>query len=259
MAKTVVGNYSNAIDARNKVNNLIEEGYPLNSISVIANRSMASELDDTGVTIERDFDYVDGVTDETLWERIKSFFGRNNDRLHDANLVEYRDSILNGDVLVLVDDYLLPTDVETVDNTYVDTNYQAAHAAIDDDETLRLRQERLQVDKEKVQSGEVVLHKRVVEETKTVDVPVYHEELVIERRAINDESTDDDRFDEETITVPLMEEQVEVTKRPVITEEVKVHKRGVEDTQKVSATTRREELEVERDGKVTVVDDSRIK
>lgn len=50
-----------------------------------------------------------------------------------------------------------------------------------DEQTLRLREEELRVSKERVQTGEVQVHKRVVTELQTVQVPVEREELVIER------------------------------------------------------------------------------
>src|SRR5690242_19419983 len=52
-------------------------------------------------------------------------------------------------------------------------------------DTLKLREERLQVDKERVQTGQVEIGKRVVEEQKTMEVPITREEVVIERRPVN--------------------------------------------------------------------------
>ena len=52
----------------------------------------------------------------------------------------------------------------------------------DDARRLELREERLAIDKQRVQSGEAQIGKRVVSEVRSVDVPVFHEELYIERR-----------------------------------------------------------------------------
>jgi len=49
------------------------------------------------------------------------------------------------------------------------------------DRTLRLHEEQLQVSKERVQTGEVQVHKRVVTELRTMQVPVQREEVVVER------------------------------------------------------------------------------
>jgi len=58
---------------------------------------------------------------------------------------------------------------------------EAVAAPTSDEQTLRLREEELRVSKERVQTGEVQVHKRVVTELQTMQVPVEREELVIER------------------------------------------------------------------------------
>lgn len=278
MSKTVVGNYVTTTDAISRVNDLIAQGYPKNSISVIAGQNAAYTLENAGIVVEDGFEYVDGVNDESLWQRIKAFFSGEDSKLHENSLVAYRDSIREGNILVLVDDDDVPVTLnehlETMKNGYDvnsytdETVYANATADIDtdkydyadkEDETLRLREERMDVNKHNVKSGEAIIHKRVVEETKTVDVPVRHEEIVIERRAVTDEATDDTNFDDETFTIPVMEEQVEVTKHPVVTQEVKVHKRGVENVEHVSTSLRKEELDVDQDGKTIIYDDTSIK
>ncbi|MDL2319168.1 YsnF/AvaK domain-containing protein [Eubacteriales bacterium OttesenSCG-928-A19] len=266
MSKIVVGDYTNTTDAINKINTLITEGYAKDSISVIASRSAAPSLRSTGVTVERDFDYVEGVSDESLWERIKNFFGTENAKIYDENIEAYSDSIRNGDVLVLLDD-TYPTSAVVEDTLYDTTDgpvleedvYSLTDDADKDDETLRLREERMDVDKKTIKAGDAVIHKRVVEETRTIDVPVMHEEVVIERRAVADEATDITDFDDETISIPVMEEQVVVSKHPVVTEEVLVHKRDVQNTEKVSATLRKEKLDVEQLGNTIVLDDGEKK
>ncbi|WP_315861888.1 YsnF/AvaK domain-containing protein [Candidatus Cyanaurora vandensis] len=125
---------------------------------------------------------------------------------------------------------------------------------------LQLLKEVLKVNKERVQKGEVRLRKEVITETKTMDVPVTHEEVVIERRLVTDETTATGQIgDDQTIRVPLTEEQVKVDKRAVVTEEILVGKREVEETQKVSETVRREELRTDSQGNVIVQDSKRTK
>jgi uncharacterized protein (TIGR02271 family) len=50
--------------------------------------------------------------------------------------------------------------------------------------------------------------------------------------------------------VPLSEERARVEKQPVVREEVRVGKRAVQDTERVSDQGRREELRVEKDTKL---------
>lgn len=115
--------------------------------------------------------------------------------------------------------------------------------------SLRLREERLNVSKDRAQAGEVELHKEVVSEQKTINVPVTHEEVVIERHAVTDGRVDNTPIGEgETIRVPVSEEQVNVTKNTVVTGEVALGKRAAEETQQVTDTVRREEARIDQQG-----------
>ena len=121
-------------------------------------------------------------------------------------------------------------------------------------DTIQLREEELEARKRREQTGEVTVGKRVVEEEKTLEVPVAREEVYVERRPVNREvSGDVDLGDaDETIRVPVMEEEVDVDKRAVVTEEVSVGKRVIQDTETVSDTVRREEAVIDREGDARV-------
>lgn len=118
---------------------------------------------------------------------------------------------------------------------------------------LRRYEEDLEADTVQRDAGEVVIQKNVVEETRTIDVPVRREEVHVERRpvtadTISGENLGDDRaFSGESIRVPVMEEEVEVRKvaRPV--EEIEVTKTETQDTRRVEDTVRREEFDVDDD------------
>ncbi|MFK2826101.1 YsnF/AvaK domain-containing protein [Bacillus sp. B190/17] len=131
-----------------------------------------------------------------------------------------------------------------------------ADAGLIDEQRLLLREERLEVDKERVQKGEVSLEKDVVEEERTVDVNVERDEVYIERRAIDEVAAAQDTSpimeDNNTIRIPITEERVEVTKKPVISEELVIGKRKVKDTETVSDTVKREEVHVEKEGNIHV-------
>lgn len=116
---------------------------------------------------------------------------------------------------------------------------------------LRLHEEKLNVDKERVQTGEVDVHKHVVMDEQTVEVPVTREEVYVERRQVDGEAATGERFeDDDSIHIPVTEERVEVTKRPVVSEEIVVGKRQVQDTETVSETVRREEVDIDKSGEV---------
>lgn len=116
-------------------------------------------------------------------------------------------------------------------------------------EVLRLHEEQLQANKQRVQTGEVTLRKDVITETKTLDVPVTREEVYIERRPVQaGEIAAGEIGAGQEIRVPVMAEQVTVEKNSVVTEEVGIGKREVQETQHVSDTVRREEARIERQG-----------
>ncbi|HLX59610.1 MAG TPA: YsnF/AvaK domain-containing protein [Ktedonobacteraceae bacterium] len=137
------------------------------------------------------------------------------------------------------------------------TAEQTTTGIADSDEVrrLKLRAEQLQVYKQPVQSGEVGIHKEVVSEQQTIDVPVSHEEVYIERRAGSGQISDTPIGEGETLRVPVSAEQVQVNKQTVETGEVALGKRALQGTQKVTDTVRHEEARVEQQGDVNVEGD----
>jgi uncharacterized protein (TIGR02271 family) len=123
----------------------------------------------------------------------------------------------------------------------------------DDNRRLRLREERLEAEKSTVQSGEVRLHKNVVEEQQTINVPVKKEEVYIEQHPVNGDQVSDTPIGEnETIRVPVREEQVNITKTPYVKGEVNIGKRTAEENREFSDNVRREEARVEREGNPSI-------
>ena len=124
-------------------------------------------------------------------------------------------------------------------------------------ESIQLREEELRAEKERVQAGEVRLRKEVIEEQRTIEVPVTREEVVIERRPAAQGREVSGSIDEnEEIRIPLMEEEVRVEKTPVVREEVSLRKREVQGMEQVSDTVRREEARIEQTGGARVEGES---
>jgi uncharacterized protein (TIGR02271 family) len=118
---------------------------------------------------------------------------------------------------------------------------------------LELREEELHVDRRTVRSGEVDVSKDVVTEHEEIDVPRRHEEVEIDYRPSSTHRPAEGRIGEdEEIHVPLYEEEVNVTKETVVTGEVDITKREVEETEHVSEDLRKERLRVEREGDVDI-------
>jgi len=82
-------------------------------------------------------------------------------------------------------------------------------------------------------------------------VPVTREEVVIEHHAVQGGEVAASAIGEgQEIRIPVMEEQVSVNKTAVVTEEVSIGKREVQETKQVSDTVRREEAHIEQQGDV---------
>jgi uncharacterized protein (TIGR02271 family) len=115
-----------------------------------------------------------------------------------------------------------------------------------------LIEEELNISKREVTYREATLIKEPVTETKTVEVPVTHEELIVERRPATEATTSQDELKspvttKEEIRIPLKKEEIEVRKEPYVKEEFVIKKRRVAETKTITEEVNSEKL----------VDDSR--
>ena len=118
-----------------------------------------------------------------------------------------------------------------------------------DDQTMDLKAEKLVAEKDVVESGNVRLKKDVVTERQSMDVPVSHEEPVLERHPVEAREAEG-QMGEGEINVPLREERVYADKQPYVKEEVSIGKRQVEETQRVSGDVSHEEPRLASDSEI---------
>lgn len=115
-------------------------------------------------------------------------------------------------------------------------------------ETSPLKEERLEVSKN-VQEQQATITKRPVTETKTVKVPVSHEEVSIERRTPSggdgQVASDGPVTSIQEISIPVKKEEVEVTKTPYVKEEIAVTKKPVTETREVKGEVTSERIDTE--------------
>lgn len=124
------------------------------------------------------------------------------------------------------------------------TQYKKTDMPADVETRIPLIEERLDVSK-KVKTDEVTIAKEPVTETKTIEVPVTHEEVRVERRPASADTVAETARPVEArteVNVPVTSEEVEVTKRPYVKEEVVVTKEPVTETETVSDTVRSEKV-----------------
>ena len=107
-------------------------------------------------------------------------------------------------------------------------------------------EERLQVGTERTTSGTARLNKHVVTEQRTVQVPVTHEEVRVERAAITDPShARDNRIADDQREVTLHEDKVVVSKESVPVERVRLAVDEVTENKQITENVRREEINAE--------------
>jgi uncharacterized protein (TIGR02271 family) len=98
---------------------------------------------------------------------------------------------------------------------------------------------------------EATITKEPVTEQQSVEVPVTHEEMTVERRPAGEtiSSTSGQRPVESTteVKVPLKSEEVQVTKQPYVKEEVAVKKKPVTETRSITDEVKSERVKVSED------------
>lgn len=135
--------------------------------------------------------------------------------------------------------------------------------SVHDDTTIRLYEERLVANKQRRKAGEVAIGKHVETETARVAVPIERERVVIERitpadagRVVTGDAT---AFREgEVAHVDIYEEVPDIRKEAVVREEVRVRKVVDHETVEATETIRREELDIDTDGRTVVNKQDRI-
>jgi uncharacterized protein (TIGR02271 family) len=112
----------------------------------------------------------------------------------------------------------------------------------EEETTVPLIEERLNVSKT-TSTTQYTITKEPIAEKKTIEVPVTHEEIVVERRPAKDSLSPEGPVKSKTeIKVLLNREEVEVTKKPLVKEEIVVKKKPVTETRTVSDTVTSERI-----------------
>ncbi len=108
--------------------------------------------------------------------------------------------------------------------------------------------EELDVERRTTETGAVQVRKHVEQRVKTVEAPVIHEAVDVRRVPINREIAEMPRVREtgEEIVIPVVEEELVVTKRLILKEEVHVIRRRAKTRTRQQVTVARETAEVVR-------------
>jgi uncharacterized protein (TIGR02271 family) len=109
---------------------------------------------------------------------------------------------------------------------------------------LTLSEEELQIGKRTVSAGEVRVEKHVETELVRETVPVMREDVTVERRPLAPGAGLEPRVEGDVTYIPIVEEEVVITKRLVAREELVITKRQVVQDQVIETELRRERAHV---------------
>lgn len=200
-------------------------GIPEHKLTVVSTRGYGDFLTDYPDVNER----MTGA--ESIEELLAQLDGSQRLTMTNAERDNYTNALNNGELLLYIDESGLETP--------------------QDEETMELREERLAVSKEKVQTGEVVVEKYTDSKIEEFDVPVNMDNVTVERRPVEGEplfetynNTEDGDDDLGIIRIPVTKERIRVIKEHVVTEEIVITKEIVEKMEHVSGTVKHDDIRV---------------
>ncbi len=122
-------------------------------------------------------------------------------------------------------------------------------------QTLKLYEERLVANKTRQKTGEVAVAKRVETETAKVSVPIEKERIVIERKPGDATAVTPGEANfqaGEVARMEVYEETPDIHKEAFVREEVSIRKEVDRETVQAEEQLRREELDIDNDGKAVI-------
>jgi len=128
-----------------------------------------------------------------------------------------------------------------------------------DPKVIPVIEEKLRIDKEKVETGRFTITKKVHEEEVTENVSVSEENVSIERKEINeyvDNAPPATRQEGDCTIISVVKEVLVVEKKLMLVEEIHVTKQQKESSVPVKDTLRKEEVKVTKSGDGTDFDKS---
>lgn len=117
----------------------------------------------------------------------------------------------------------------------------------DENITVPIVEEQLKAGVRETEAGRAQIVKDVVEERKTIDVPVQREEVYVTERAVDRRPATEAELGmrDRDIEIPLKEQEVVTQKEARVVGEVNVRKEVKRETERVTDTVRREDVHVE--------------
>src|SRR5215213_4145659 len=211
---------------------------------VIKKEARGSDDEDLGEVKETDGDYV--LVQKGMINKEKFYIPKNMVESYDGSVLRFnisKEEVRNrftGDQQLVADQY--SSSYRNADVREKDT----ANVPKETDNRVPRIEERVNVSKRE-STEEATVTKEPISETKTVEVPVTHEEVTIEKRPPRDRkytsiSAESPVESKTEIKIPLKKEEVQVTKQSYVKEEVVVNKKPLTKTQQVDEQVRSEKI-----------------
>jgi uncharacterized protein (TIGR02271 family) len=130
----------------------------------------------------------------------------------------------------------------------MDANQTPGNQQPDSPLVIPVIREQLSIDKEVRETGKVIVHKRVIEENHSVNIPLLQEGHTVERVKVDKvfNAPPPVRQEGDTVVIPVVREILIIEKKYEVTEELHVRKTRTETPYVQEITLLREEVHVER-------------
>jgi uncharacterized protein (TIGR02271 family) len=218
-----------------------EEARNINWNEVIKKEARGKNDEDLGEVQEVGDTYI--LVQKGLINKEKFYIPQNEVESYSGDILRFRLSEEDIKSKYLQDSPPLPSSAHSTngieENQAKQEESESSHAP--------LIEENLNISKREVTYKEATLIKEPVTEMKTVEVPVTHEELIVERRPPTEATTSQDELKspvttKEEIKIPLKKEEIEVRKEPYVKEEIVIKKRRVAETKTITEEVKGEKL-----------------
>ena len=123
---------------------------------------------------------------------------------------------------------------------------QRTGSDLDDRDEIKVQrsEEELTAGVREREAGQVGVRKSVRTERERIAVPKKREEVSVDRVPMNEEATPD-QIGEDEVSIPVVEEEIVVSKRPVVKEELRIRKEVVQEEEIVEEDVRKEEVDID--------------
>jgi uncharacterized protein (TIGR02271 family) len=132
---------------------------------------------------------------------------------------------------------------EEAKKTYMEGSSQI----VEEEEHIKIMEERIVISKRAITGEEITIIKEPATETKTVQVEIAHEEAIIDKNSVGEATLSLHPVETiKEIKIPLMKEEIEISKQPYVKEEVIIRKKPVIETRTVTEEVKSEKVKVRR-------------